>query len=51
MYDANNNIINVASAPADVMNLKLGDSSAFKVPFAPKPELPDHYTLIPGQNQ
>jgi hypothetical protein len=49
LYDANNNIINIASAPADVMNLKPGDNSAFKVMFAPKPELPDHYTLIAGQ--
>ena len=34
-----------------VMNLKPGGESALKVIFSPKPELPDHYTLIPGQNQ
>jgi hypothetical protein len=49
LYYANNNIINVASGLSDVMNLKPGDDSAFKVSFAPKPELPDHYTLIAGQ--
>ncbi len=51
LYDANNNVINIKNGMSDVMNLKPGGESAFKVIFSPKPELPDHYTLIPGQNQ
>ena len=50
LYDANNNIINIKNGMSDVMNLKPGGESAFKVIFSPKPELPDHHTLIPGQN-
>src|SRR5215212_12069342 len=41
LYDANNNIINVASAPA------------FKVPFSPAQharEFPNHYSLVAGDN-
>ena len=52
LYDANNNnIINIKNGMSDVMNLKPGSESAFKVIFMLKPEFPDHYTLIPGQNQ
>jgi hypothetical protein len=53
LYDVNNNIINVAGAPADVSSLKPGEDSAFKVPFSPAQshsEFPNHYTLLAGQN-
>jgi hypothetical protein len=53
LYDANNNIINVAVAPADVSSLKPGADSAFKVPFSPAQharEFPNHYTLVAGEN-
>jgi|SRR5215216_5524572 len=53
LYDANNNIINVASAPSDVLSLKPGGDSAFKVPFSPAQharEFPNHYSLVAGDN-
>jgi hypothetical protein len=49
LYDKDNRVITVTHGLSDVLNLKPGEDSAFKISLPSlAPETVDHYTLIPG---